>query len=480
MVGKKLRKQYWIFLKVKKATKSATIQQLTQEFDEIEEKIKEDKQKLAGECEKKKQAEKQISVCRKFLKEHNAEAVKNLQLQRDNYEKEKNNILEGQNREKQEISRHISKNFKYYLLSERFQQISEFLEEKRQKKELPSDIKQQFVHDLLDSGECICGQKLQPTSTYYMNIKKLLESAGREELDNAYITMRAFIDSNEISEITKGFYTRVMAYEDRLLEGNQRIENIDKQIKQIGNKLSNDFGELIANHEKMLEEAQHIKETAMQEQYYLEQTIKSNEARKNAIEAKLKIERGKQENKDMFSDAFEMASELGKLNEEIRTLFVNITREDMDTKIKEVFAVISRKDDRETVLTEEFELVVQNKVTHSPQILSTGERQVTSLAFIGALVAYAKEKVKSNLITDFSGGDFPIVMDSAFGNLGSTHKANIARGIPQLASQVIVMVSDEQWKGTVEENIAERVWRVYNMRDGEYEGVDDEYTVFEG
>lgn len=101
------------------------------------------------------------------------------------------------------------------------------------------------------------------------------------------------------------------------------------------------------------------------------------------------------------------------------------------------------------------------------------------MAFIGALVAYAREKVKSNLITDFSGGDFPIVMDSAFGNLGSSHKANIAHGLPLLASQVIVMVSDEQWKGTVEENIAERVGKVYNMQDGDYDGKDDEYTEFE-
>ena len=173
-----------------------------------------------------------------------------------------------------------------------------------------------------------------------------------------------------------------------------------------------------------------------------------------------------------------MAVEVGRLNEEIRQLFIEITREDMDEKIKHVFANISRKEDREACLNENFELAIRNKVSHQPQILSTGERQITSLAFIGALVSYAKEKTQSDLITDFSGGDFPIVMDSAFGNLDPTHKANVSKGLPQLASQVIVIISDEQWRGTVEENIAERVHTVYNMHDGNYEGNDDEYTEF--
>lgn len=328
---------------------------------------------------------------------------------------------------------------------------------------MPSDIKVQFVHDLLESGECICGQKLIKGEVFHSNITKLLETAGREELDNAYITMRAFVDSNEINETTKGFYDRINAYASKLLGFSGRIEEIDKSIKEIGKKLANDFGDLIASHETMLEQAQSIKEDCLQQEYFYTQNIKSNESKKKALEAKIKIEEAKQGNKDRFSEAFNMAVEVGRLNEEIRQLFIEITREDMDEKIKHVFANISRKEDREACLNENFELTIRNKVSHQPQILSTGERQITSLAFIGALVSYAKEKTQSDLITDFSGGDFPIVMDSAFGNLDPTHKANVAKGLPQLASQVIVIISDEQWRGTVEENIAERVHTVYNM-----------------
>lgn len=472
--------------KIKNAAKSETLKQLRQDYEDTEAVIRSDKEKLEGDgtkenpglIVKRKEAEAEILKCTRFLKEHNAEAVKNLQLQRGNLESEKKNIQEDEERERNDVTHHVSKNFKYYLLSDRFKEISDFLEEKRKKKELPSDIKVQFVHDLLASGECICGQKLVEGERYHNNIKKLLETAGREELDNAYITMRAFVDSNEINETAKGFYDHINAYSSKVLGLSGRIEEIDKELKEIGKKLSNDFGDLIASHEAMLEKAQILKEECQQKEYFYTQNIKSNEAKKKALEAKIKLEEAKQGNKDMFSDAFNMAVEVGRLNEEIRQLFIEITREDMDEKIKSVFANISRKEDREACLNEKFELTIQNKISHQPQILSTGERQITSLAFIGALVSYAKEKTQSDLITDFSGGDFPIVMDSAFGNLDPTHKANVAKGLPQLASQVIVIISDEQWKGTVEENIAERVYSVYNMHDGKYEGNDDEYTEF--
>ncbi len=473
--------------KIKNASKNEMLKQLRQDYEDTEALIKSDKEQLFGDgtednkgiINRKKEAEAEIEKCKRFLKEHNAETVKNLQLQRDNLEGEKNGIKKDEERESDDIMRHVSKNFKYYLLSDRFKEVSDFLEEKRKKKELPSDIKVQFVKDLLSSGECICGQKLIEGQCYHDNIKKLLLTAGREELDNAYITMRAFVDSNEINDLTKEFYNVINNYSLKCLGFSNRIEEIDKELKDIKKRLSNDFGDLIASHEAMLEQAEQIKEDCSQKEYYYSKNIKINEDKKKNIESKIKLEEAKQGNKDMFSNAFELSVEVGRLNDEIRQLFIEITREDMDEKIKTVFANISRKEDREACLNENFELIIRNKMSKQPQILSTGERQITSLAFIGALVSYAKEKTKSDLITDFSGGDFPIVMDSAFGNLDPTHKANTAKGLPLLASQVIVIISDAQWKGTVEENLAERVYSVYNMHDGDYDGNDDEYTEFE-
>ncbi len=464
---------------VKKASKSEVVQQLTQEYEDAGAAILVDREKLDQVKAERAVAEKAIDAANRFLKEHNAEAVKALQIQRGLLEEQKKQINDSLNEKKKETLHFINKNLKYYLISDKFDEISDFLEEKRKKKELPSDIKQQFVHDLLDSGECICGQKLQPNTIYFNNLKKLLETAGREELDNAYITMRAFVDSSSIAETNKSFFDRINEYSNSALNASISLEHIDKDLTDIKKKLSNDFGDLIANYENQLEQAQQTRDNCLLQENVLDSQIKVNETRKKSIESKLALEKGKQENRNMFSDAFELAGHLRDLNEEIRQLFIAITREDMDSKIKSVFESISRKTDREACLSEDFELTIRNKATQQEQILSTGERQITSLSFIGALVSYAREKSSSDLITDFSGGDFPIVMDSPFGNLSGIHKTNVAKGLPLLASQVIVIVSDEQWNGTVEESLAERVNAVYIMHDGNYEGKDDEYTTFD-
>ena len=86
--------------------------------------------------------------------------------------------------------------------------------------------------------------------------------------------------------------------------------------------------------------------------------------------------------------------------------------------------------------------------------------------------------MNSKLITDFAGGDFPIVMDSPFGNLDGEHKAHTAAGLPNLASQIVAIISDEQWKGTVSDNMYNKVKYIYEMYDGEHDGRDDEYTFF--
>lgn len=147
-----------------------------------------------------------------------------------------------------------------------------------------------------------------------------------------------------------------------------------------------------------------------------------------------------------------------------------MTRQELDQEIKKVFSNFSRKEYRVPELTKDFELKILNTINNTTEdniaFLSTGEGQITSLSFIGALVNYARNKRNKNiLISEFTGGDYPIVMDSPFGNLDETHTANVASNIGKLASQIIIVVSDKQWSKEVEENIEHQVGKMYKMVD---------------
>ena len=461
---------------MKTLTKNKAIQEMSDEYDQLIDQRDNLKSIKDNEEINLKKFESIKRDCDIFLKENNSDHVKNLQNERDRLEKELIDNKEKQLKEKDTILKHISKNFKYYLMSKHFSEIGRMLEEKRKKRELPSDIKERFVKDLLESHTCICGRPLIEGQDEYFNMEKLLQTAGKEELDNSYIKLKSFIESSNINNTIDSFYTKMYEYKNTIIQLQDEVEKINNRLKDIGKILKADINDIISEKEK-------LRESTEQEILNLRVSIltKNNDLIKlgnkiKDLEIKIEIAQRRSSEKNKYATCFKMASELNQLNDEVRDFFVKNTRVDMDKKIKEVFGNISRKDDREPELTEGFQLVILNKISKKQQILSQGERQITSLSFIGALVSYAREKAKGKLLTDFDGGDFPIVMDSPFGNLDHIHKANVASGISSLATQVIIIVSEEQWSGTVANNISNRVGKMYEMSDGIGNGLDDEYT----
>jgi len=97
--------------------------------------------------------------------------------------------------------------------------------------------------------------------------------------------------------------------------------------------------------------------------------------------------------------------------------------------------------------------------------LSTGERTVTSLVFIASLVALAKRRSEiPTILRGLSGSAYPVAIDSPFGSL-SIFREGVARDIPELAPQVLLLVSPEQYNGAVERALNEsgRVGKRYYL-----------------
>ena len=56
---------------------------------------------------------------------------------------------------------------------------------------------------------------------------------------------------------------------------------------------------------------------------------------------------------------------------------------------------------------------------------------------------------------------FPIVMDSPFGSLDEIYRRQVAKSIPQLANQLIVLVTNTQWRGEVAEEMKNYIGKEY-------------------
>ncbi len=135
----------------------------------------------------------------------------------------------------------------------------------------------------------------------------------------------------------------------------------------------------------------------------------------------------------------------------------------LEKRVQEIFMEISVTPYIPKI-SDKYELTLVENTTgiEASVAASTGENQILSLSFIASIIDKVREwseKRKMMMIPDSS--TFPIVMDSPFGSLDENSRRHIAKTIPQLANQLIVLVTKTQWRGEVEAEMTERIGREY-------------------
>ncbi|MGL4991753.1 MAG: AAA family ATPase [Sarcina sp.] len=419
-----------------------------------------------------------IEKCRKQLKESNISEVRRLEKE----ERTENVLKEKAERELKEVERQIkafiSRDFKYHLLAKHHNYVINLLDDRRIKGQLPSDIRYTFIEDLLNQKECICGCKLENGTEGFKKIEALKENSGRPEFDEADILIKGLIDEAK-NERGKSFKNKLEILKKRRTKKYNEIALHENNIINIKKILTNiEIGD-IAKIETQREEANKEKEKKLERLGRVKRIIQEIEREIDNCEKQIKKENSNIEAVKVINRKLEKLEKLMILNDDFKNFFTKLVREELDSKIKDVFSKITNKDYRVPVLNENFELKITSTLdeTRKDIVLSTGEGQITSLSFIGALISYAKENKNHELLSKFCASEYPIVMDSPFGNLDHIHTQNVAKNIGYLASQVIIIVSQKQWKSNVEINIKEQVSDRYFMCDGKIdETINGEYT----
>jgi DNA sulfur modification protein DndD len=298
-------------------------------------------------------------------------------------------------------------------------------------------------------------------------VASLKGEVSKDGVDQAAIQLIGAID--QLSARKSEFHSET----DRLIQERERYE---REIKTLEEKIDSISGELqemetttddgltvgeletaragkAQEKEELIEDRGAIKEQISKKQDTLEQKTKDiEELQDERAEALLARRRQK-------------AAEL--VHQELDQSFAELrdtVREWSDRQVKATFDKIASKN-YTAGIDENFSLTIFRTPEDGERVavdISTGERQIASLAFIGSLVQIARERYNENTEYDyFTGGIYPLVMDSPFGALDNTHRREVSRVIPGLGSQVIVLATDSQWEGPVRERMADRVGAQY-------------------
>ncbi len=334
------------------------------------------------------------------------------------------------------------------------QRGKEIVSRLRSEGKIPARVLNSFLDELLRNKICICKRCLDEGTAERAAVEELLTFAGDQAFNNAVGALDHAI--GVIEEACR--QTRAQMADlnrDRLqIEGD--LKAVGEQIEEIHQRLGGKTGDTVAQLESKrtdwllkLDELKNL-------QGRLAQKLEDNEKERTDLKSQISAIEDEEENARRAQRRIDAVDRCVNALQQILDAEKRILRPYLNEQINTHFkAIIDR--DYWAELSDDFVLTIRKTVAGGGDIdvaQSTGQRQITSLVFIGSLVALAERRNKvPTIVRGLSGSVYPLVMDSPFGQLGDRFTRGIARLLPSMASQVIILVTAKQYKGAVEEEL---------------------------
>jgi len=357
----------------------------------------------------------------------------------------------------------ISKDAYLALSGDLLFDMNDFLEDKREKGELPSGIREQFIQDLIDQGKCICGTSLVDGDVHVDHLNSLLTKTVKKSVEDGFLRLNAFTDKS--LDASKDFSEKLLDTFEQKIQLSEKIEKVTAKLSDIAlemkEKALGNSAELIKKRESVEEIIDELTEKIGEYKGRIKDLEGSLESIKRAIDQHQTQNR----QINIAEKRVELCQNAIYQMEDIYDRLTLSVRKKLSEKVSSVFtSIIPGKD---ATINHNFELAITKEANGeiNKTSTSTGENQVASLAFISSLVNLAKEwdeGGKSNIFT--GAGTYPVVMDSPFGSLDETNRDLISKYVQSLAPQVIVFVSTSQWSTEVAKNLQPYIQHEYILQ----------------
>ena len=421
---------------------------LTIEINQAQESI----EKLEG---KRNQTEQQVADIDDKLRQ--TAAAKELQQQRD--------LLNGQLRQAEkrkkdsldEVHRWLGENGRFIVSTRITEETISFLEDKKHRGRIPSPYNEEFVKDILEAKQCICGAHLEPGSPESEKVKSLLEKAANQVMRDRISKVRARL-ANLRDERAKA-PGRLAKAQKHLAAANDEFDSAEAQLAEISKKLKGIKLDEIAEREQRRDELRGELRDINLEIGALTTEVKTLEHAKNEIEAEI----------NKLSELDERTAIFGRrrvLCENIKGKLELQLKEEEDQARKILRAAIGRilqATTRKVLnlrMTDDYVISLVNpNGTVLPK--SSGENQLLGLAFTAALIEFAKVRQNAKDYRLLPGTIAPLVLDSPFGQLDDTYRTTTAEFIPKMARQVVLLVSRSQGSDDVLSALSDKLGAEY-------------------
>ena len=426
-------------------------QQCQQEIDRIQQRETEIEQEIANF----KQIEQEID---RYLLELTAATA--TQLQRQQLERAKAVSQTQLQQAQTAIKQLISTQAHTVLLPDLTQNFQKIVGELRDRGELNQGISREFLSQLLHHQNCLCGTELVPNTTAYSQVQTWLSRASIAVIEETTIRL---ITQVEVLQTKRGEFWQAIDLQQQIITtARAHISQLEIQIDTLESQLRQDTNTEIANLQQRLDDIEiKVRDLTLSQGQNRQQIIhlegqvqslakqitkqQSNQERQNLAQRRIQATRAAIEESIVIRDRQEREFRL-ELEQRVQRIFQTISVTPYLPKITEKYELI---------------LVETTRGVETTVAASTGENQMLSLSFIGGIIDRVREWSEQKLLSVPESNTFPIVMDSPFGSLDRISRRQIAHILPQLASQLLVLVTKTQWRDEVETEMLSKIGKQY-------------------
>lgn len=397
----------------------------------------------------------EIGLARQHIEDLNqklrgSEVTRSLQEKRDSSQRQ----LEREEKREKQILRSIQTtvNRSYpALMGEAIGKAVRLLDEKRERGEIPSGVREQLVKDLLENHDCICGRPFHDGDEAHEHLTSLLTRATSSKLEAVVGELTGRLRS--VDGRVEEYRTSLNASMQERQQIKDSMEQASREMDDVERQLRNAPQEEIAGLERRRSKFQRDLEACLGEQGSLRARIDQIDSNLKDIDKRKRAAEDKEKKVALLVHKEKLAQDSADAVTRIKAEFFEEIRQRIEACTKDIFSKLVWKESQfqDVRIDEDFRLEVMDRWgTPTRNALAAGERQTLSLSFICAMA-----KV--------SGEDAPLVIDTPFSRLSKDTLSAVTKNLPDFAAQLILFVTDREWDETSRTNLEPRVGAQYDL-----------------
>ncbi|MGL5794450.1 MAG: AAA family ATPase, partial [Waterburya sp.] len=333
------------------------------------------------------------------------------------------------------------------------QKFLDLIQQLRDRGQISTGLKQEFIQQLLTQQQCHCGTTLKPDTDADQNVKSWLKRVEVKNIEESAIRLETQISKTE-SE-ANDFWQQLDLHQSEINHQYLQLNHLEAEIVRVNKQLKSYPNQNIQQLQQKIEIIEEQLKSLILEQGENQQQQSDYQAQLTKITSKIAKQKLAQKRINITQESITRLHEVrSRLEQQFRLA--------LEEKVQEIFSFISFTPYIPKLSNNyELTLVENTSGVEIPVAASTGENQILSLSFIGGIIDRVRQWSQRNTLVGYDSSTFPIVMDSPFGSLDQIYRRQVAKAIPELANQLIILVTKTQWEGEVERETKQRIGQEY-------------------